>query len=288
MGEVDVPPEVYLRQFRDTPTDDLDALAELCLLGMVPPYPTDVPARMWSDLPVYSRWEWTVMLAKFSVPLSPAGWAGWEPWTNKVWAGDENERAEARRRHPDHWPIHAAEVAVRTRAVQRCTDHLLAHASGEPVAQAWPPEIADEHEAWDMFTRFTNAALRDFHVRVTVPTETYDLGEFSTTLYSAAMLQLVNDLTAGETVHACANETCGKPFIRQLGRSQYGGNRRIGTLYCSKLCARAQYQREKRRRDRAERVDSRHRSEVRKTVAQPVDTSARNTYGTVGSVITAV
>jgi hypothetical protein len=67
------------------------------------------------------------------------------------------------------------------RAVQRCTDHLLAHVSGEPVAQAWH-EIADEREAWDMFTRFTNAALRDFHVRVTVPTETYDLGEFSTTL----------------------------------------------------------------------------------------------------------
>jgi hypothetical protein len=80
-----------------------------------------------------------------------------------------------------------------------------------------------------------------------------DPNEVYTTLYSAAMLQLVNDLAANETVRTCANETCHRRFVRQLGRSEYGGHRRSGTLYCSSNCARAQYQREKRRRDRAVR-----------------------------------
>ena len=32
---VQAPQEVYLRQFRDTPVDDLDALMELCKLGLI-------------------------------------------------------------------------------------------------------------------------------------------------------------------------------------------------------------------------------------------------------------
>ena len=132
------------------------------------------------------------------------------------------------------------------------TNHLLAYLDGEAVAPAWR-DCEDDLDAWRNFIQFTGAALRDLHVRVELepigPSQPPD----ETSLYSAAMLQLVNDLAANETVQTCANEPCGRPFVRQLGRSVYGGHRRIGTRYCSNTCARAQYAREKRRRDRTVR-----------------------------------
>jgi hypothetical protein len=240
-----LPPEVYLRQFQDTPADDLDALVELCKLGWIvllhqPPY---------SDLPVSgdeetARQVWQKSLAELETML----WPG-----QPRWVGNEAERSEIRKRHRSFElgpPVHAAEVAWRVRAMQRTTNHLLAYLAGEPVAPAWR-DCEDDLDAWQNFIRFTGAALRDFHVRVELESIDRPQPPDETSLYTAAMLQLVNDLAANETVHRCANETCGRPFVRQLGRSTYGGHRRSGTRYCSNTCAKAQYQREKRRRDRA-------------------------------------
>jgi len=238
------PPEVYLREFRDTPAGDLDALVELCKLGWIMPLS---PARPYSDLPVNGDEIWSKSLAE----LEKMFWPG-EPH----WHGNEAKRDEVAARHISDIdlgsPVHAAEVAWRVRAVQRATNHLLAYLAGEPVAPHWRG-CEDDGEAWGNFIRFTSAALRDFHVRVEVETIGRPQPPDDTTLYSAAMLQLVNDLAANETVRTCANEPCRRPFVRQLGRSAYGGHRRIGTRYCSNTCARAQYQREKRRRDRAAR-----------------------------------
>jgi hypothetical protein len=246
---VEVPPELYLRQFRDTPIDDLDALAELCKLGEMMPF-----GRLpYADLLPKDNWQWQTMIARFSVE------------TGFYWGGDEEERDEVSRRHLDAsrslHPVHAAEVALRVRLMRRATNHFLAYLDGEPLAPAWP-DCTDDLDAWRRFITVTGAALRDFQVRVDVevvgqspPAHDLQVGEVETTTYSAAMLQLVNDLAANETVRRCANEACGRPYVRQLGRSAYGGHRRSGTLYCSSTCARAQYQREKRRRDRAAREE---------------------------------
>jgi hypothetical protein len=153
------------------------------------------------------------------------------------------------------FPIHAAEAIYRVLMVQQCTEHVVAYLAGQPVHEVWAA-CEDERAAWHRFTEITRPALQDFHVRVEIqagdqPSEDFDIGRVRSTLYGVAMLQLVNDL--GEAVHfaRCANETCGRLFARQRGRTQYGGHRMEGVLYCSSACARAQYQREKRRRDKA-------------------------------------
>jgi hypothetical protein len=240
---VEAPPEVYLRQFRDTPADDLDALVELCKLGWI----VRLHQRAYSDLPVNGDESWKRSLAE----LEHALWPG-----QPHWYGDEAKRDAVVRRHMTDGdlgpPVHAAEVAWRVRAVQRATNHLLAYLDGEPVTPAWR-DCKDDADAWANFIQFTGAAVREFQVRVEVEMVGRPQPPEETSLYSAAMLQLVNDLAANETMRTCANEVCRRPFVRQLGRSVYGGHRRVGTRYCSSTCARAQYAREKRRRDRAAR-----------------------------------
>src|SRR3954451_1894581 len=58
-------------------------------------------------------------------------------------------------------------------------------------------------------------------------------GDVFTTVYGVAWLQLVNDLAEGTPMRVCANETCQRSSLRQLGRSLYGQNRTEGIRYCS-------------------------------------------------------
>lgn len=70
-------------------------------------------------------------------------------------------------------------------------------------------------------------------------------------LFEACALELFNHIAEDATYRTCANETCGRIFVRQQGRAQYGQNRTAGhLLYCSASCARAQAQRRYRRRHR--------------------------------------
>lgn len=64
----------------------------------------------------------------------------------------------------------------------------------------------------------------------------------------ALCLQLVNIISDGLPPRKCANDTCPNYFIRQQGRAQAGQHRSYGTEYCERACARAQAQREYRRR----------------------------------------
>jgi hypothetical protein len=88
------------------------------------------------------------------------------------------------------------------------------------------------------------AALSNFSVGIG------DLEERYPTIYSTSFLQLYNHMAEGATARRCANETCDSVFVRQRGRAEYQQYRTHGIKYCSRGCAKAQAQRELRRRRR--------------------------------------
>ncbi len=67
-------------------------------------------------------------------------------------------------------------------------------------------------------------------------------------ILAAMCIQALRFIAIGAPASRCANESCGRFFTRQRGRSTYGQSRGSGVLYCSAGCARAQAQRAYRRR----------------------------------------
>jgi hypothetical protein len=67
-------------------------------------------------------------------------------------------------------------------------------------------------------------------------------------LYARFCLELYVHLAERALYRRCANEPCGRIFVRQRGRAQAGRHRTRGLKYCSRACARAAAQRAYRRR----------------------------------------
>jgi hypothetical protein len=67
-------------------------------------------------------------------------------------------------------------------------------------------------------------------------------------LFAICCLELFNHIAEGAEYRTCANEACGRWFVRQQGRSAHDQRRRSGVKFCSYTCARQQTQRNYRRR----------------------------------------
>jgi hypothetical protein len=74
-------------------------------------------------------------------------------------------------------------------------------------------------------------------------------------VYVRCCVELYNHIVEGADYRVCANETCGRLFVRQRGRAQHGFYRREGVRFHDASCARAQTQREYRRRKQRERKE---------------------------------
>jgi hypothetical protein len=167
---------------------------------------------------------------------------------------------------PNDDPLHIAELASYLRWAQGMTLHLVAALDGERVMSAWETvgiadagfiwHEADDDVAWEWFAETLNAGLSGMQPyvmswqKLPLSDERFHYGEPRVDLFTGMAAQVFNLAVEGMPMRSCANETCHQRFVRQLGRSRKGVSRTSGVMFCSSSCAKAQAQREYRRRQR--------------------------------------
>ena len=173
-------------------------------------------------------------------------------------------------KRPREGILHVNEVALYLRHAQAMTLHWIAALDREPVMSAWEAagvadpavrmrEEVEDETAWVWFTGVLNAGLGGLQPYVrswtTLPLsgERLEYGAPRVGLFTGLAAQVFNLIVEGLPVRVCANETCQSRFVRQWGRSRKNQQRTTGVMFCSAACAKAQAQRECRRRHRRER-----------------------------------
>ncbi len=157
--------------------------------------------------------------------------------------------------------LHPEAVQAHLGALRVLSRHLLAYLENrgdDAVVEAWQEPWGEPTEsisdAWWKWERYVNRGLAAFTVHVRAEPLVPAAGRLTQptpNLYNACCLQLANYLAGDTPVLRCANVRCGAPFTRHRGRAEhpeYAQHRSRGVRYCSHLCAKAQSERDRRRR----------------------------------------
>ena len=234
--EIEIPDELFLRETLETKADDADAVLDYCVAWG--------PLVLLGDDPV-------AFLPTAKFPVTKA----YQPWVDQV---------HKRRARPGEVRLPFELVRVHLVVAQTLTSHWLHHATGGSHVElpgiwgASPVRPTTADAAWKVFFTHIDHALQHLSVHLSSPEIEWQPPHVNT--YMANCLQIYNHAASSATYQRCRNETCGRFFHTQRGRSEVGQYRTRGVLYCSPSCARAQAQREYRRRKSKQENDKKQES----------------------------
>jgi hypothetical protein len=118
---------------------------------------------------------------------------------------------------------------------------------GPPPENPYSDPLTREGAA-HLLARGLDVGLAVFHPHVQVGDEEMPYHE-AVGFYEICCLELFTHVAEAARYKTCANQTCGRLFVRQEGRALHAQHRTTGVKYCSSSCARAQAQRAYRRRE---------------------------------------
>ncbi len=171
------------------------------------------------------------------------------------------QRSRRRRNAPPQAYGNVMDAIAYLTVARAMANHWVASMTDQSVAKVWSavsPDVTTKREAWMFLIESLNFGLVPYHPRIeaTFPGirgHPYVVGGPRVHLFNGLSLQVFNLMVEAIPPLQCLNETCGRWFVRQHGRAEQGQYRVEGVKYCSASCARAQAQREYKRRKRQER-----------------------------------
>lgn len=238
---VELPEDFYLRELMELRADDLDGAARM-MAAYGPLFGADRDDLSFDNEEVY-----------YEVQGIPEADSEQQPYPFGVHRDLVAIYVRTAQAAITTWLACRREGGLEELVRPRVTEETLAdlRSQTQDHKPSWPQSLEELQELLidaelTSLQEVLNRALGRFSIGIG------DLSDRYPTVYSVAFLQLYNHLVEGATIRRCANETCGHAFVRQRGRAEYRQHRTTGVKYCSRECARAQAQRELRRRRRQE------------------------------------
>jgi hypothetical protein len=251
---VDIPDELYLRELRDLDLDRPSAIIDFTntygrLGHLHPPVARNdaIPDRSEGpDTPVHDR----RLIRLLGVRVPDERTLDWDSWHKEVTTHPQAKNWEAfeTSRFIDNGLQH-----VDTFRAWAETFHILTD-----TYHKYMDLTADSEDVADLtsiLTELLSPFSPTIQVRYDWEADT-DFDPFENTyprLESVLALQMYRHIAAEDVYMPCQNEPCGRLFVHQRGRAEHNQYRGFGVKYCSKNCAKAQVERQRRRRIKDEK-----------------------------------